>query len=303
MRTASRRLATAATLATVAALVVGLAPAATAATPPDWPAAGRVPSGCDPVITVGGSAAAPTYTYTDSTYPTVLSVGYDLGCRIVVPPAGVTTKFSVKLRQTCSGVRGVSPYVRVTGSSTIFAASALTPLTTDAFSSTWSTPAGLIPAGAGLRVQFPIAIVDRRYSTFTLDRDFEFVSATDATDQHWTQGPWSDDWTYILRASRLSSAVSKAKVAKGTTISVTGLLQLASPGTWSAYAGGKATLQTKVGAGAWKNRATVTASAGGALTAPLKVKKRTQVRFVIADLLVPPYVGAGTSPVRTVKIA
>jgi hypothetical protein len=285
------------------ALALGAAPAGAAA-PPAWPSGGKVPTGCAS-ITTAGSGSASQFTFTDTTVPTVTSAGvlFAGGKRIlVVPPAGAAAVFELTVVNGCSGVGNVAASVirpDGTGGAGVFG-----PATTDAFAGRWTTSTvTATPANAGPFV-FPTVDVRRRYDSFVLNATFGYVSSVAASGAaSRVVGPWSTKPIYILRATTLTSAVSKAKVAKGKKVTVAGVIKVAEVGGYVAYTGAKVIVQTKVGTGAWKSRATLTAGATGAVSSSLKILKKTQVRLVAAQVLAPIYSATVTSATRTVKLA
>ena len=221
---------------------------------------------------------------------------------VVVPPTGATAVFEVTVTNGCSGVGAVGASVirpDGTGFTGLFS-----PVTTDAFGGRWqNAPAVATPNNAG-PFTFVSADVRRRYDSFVLDSTFSYVSSVPAAGAATkVVGPWSTKPVYILRATTLTSAVSKAKVVRGKKVTVSGVLKAAEIGGYVAYPGAKVVVQTKVGTGAWKSRTTLTANGTGAVSWSLKILKKTQVRLVSAQVLVSPYTAAVTSATRTVKIA
>lgn len=304
MNAARRRLSISVSAAAgIAALALGVAPAQ-AATPPSWPTGGKVPTGCASVA-VAGSGSASQFTFTDETAPTLASSGVQFagGKRIfVVPPTGATAVFEATVSNGCSGVGAVVVSVirpDGTGGTGFFG-----PVTTDAFGGRWQTgPALATPNNAG-PFTFLSADVRRRYDSFVLDSSFKYVSAVPAAGAATKViGPWSTKPIYILRATTLTAAVSKAKVARGKKVTVSGVLKVADLGAYVGYPGAKVVVQTKVGTGAWKSRSTLTANGSGSVTWSLKILKKTQVRLVAAQVLASPYSAAVISATRTVKVA
>jgi hypothetical protein len=301
MPTLRRALTTGAIAATTAALILGSAGPTGAAVPPDWPASGRYPVGCA-AMSPGGGPGAYTYVFTDTAAPVITSVGWSSGRFTVLTPAGRSVRLEVRARQTCSGVFAAAVRFRENGGE-LSTPVLLPPVTTDAFSALMASEyERATPDDAGSWV-FPVATTARRYDAFALDDDFRLTDSIVSSTSYSVQGTWSTQPQYLLRATTLTSAVSKAKVAKGAKVTVSGVLRYATDLGYVAYGGRSVVLETKVGAGAWKARTTLTASVSGAVSSKLKITKRTQVRLVSAAVLSGLYTAAVTSPTRTVKVA
>lgn len=287
----------------VVVLALAAAPAGAAA-PPSWPSGGKVPVGCATVATIG-SGSASQFAFTDASVPTVSSAGVQFagGKRVlVVPPTGASAVFELTVVNGCSGVGNVAAAViRPDGTG---GAGPFGPATTDAFAGRWqSIPAVATPANAGPFL-FPTVDVRRRYDSFVLNSSFGYVSSVAAAGAaSRVVGPWSTKPVYILRATTLTSAVSKAKVARGKKVTVSGVLKVADVGGYVAYPGATVVVQTKVGTSAWKSRTTLTANGTGAVSWSVKILKKTQLRLVTAQVLASPYTAASTSATRTVKLA
>ena len=304
MNVARRRLSITVAAAAGAAALLAAATPAQALTPPSWPSAGKVPTGCASVVSTG-SGSSTQFTFTDTSVPTVAGGGVQFagGKRtLTVRPGGTPAVFEVAVSNGCSGVGSVAAsLIRPDG---LGVSGPFDLATTDVFSSRWEATGSIAYADFAGPYRWISVDVARRYDSLTLTSSFtlgSYVPHGSATTK--VVGPWSTSPIYILRATTLTSAVSKAKVARGAKVTVSGAVSIAGTSAYAAYAGAKVVVQSKVGSGAWTSRATLTASASGTVSTKVKVTKKTQFRLVVADKLTTPYSAASTSPTRAVKIA
>jgi hypothetical protein len=283
-----------------ASVLLASTPATAVLSYPSWPSAGRLPSGCTSVTPTAPGGVA-QFDYVDTTRPTLVSFSLvGGGTTLTIPPAGRRSLVQATFAQPCSGVGDAAAYVEIGG------ALAYVPgvrLNSDAFRPTvrMDSSVTLTPDDAGpMRIPFFGALT--RYGTFSLDLDYRLLpGATAGAGVSWF-GASATTTYYLLRASDLTSALSKAKVRKGKKVTVSGVLRYAEPASYAADDGGKVEVQTRVGTRAWKTRATLTADGTGAVSWKFKPAKTTQVRLVKKALLSGRYTAATTSAVRTVKI-
>jgi hypothetical protein len=286
--------------ASVGAFLLGAGPV-NAVTPPDWPTAGRLPLGCDPgVIYTNTTATTWTYEFTDSSVPTISGprVSTGAGTVGVLAPGGSNVYAYASISDSCSGVGGaIVDYAR---NGSMVSGSFLAPASTDSFAGTWSAFLGKwTPDKAGVYT-VPVAAVVRRYDSITLDQNFRLVSKVNASGIVTVVGPWATAKSYLLRQTTLS-IVAPTSVKRGKQATISGVLKYAINTGLVADNGEKVAVQTRVGTGAWKTVATVTANTAGAFSAKVTLSKTTQVRLVHNAVLSGRYTAAATSATKTVK--
>jgi hypothetical protein len=308
-----RRVAVGITALAAAVSTMALAVPAEALVAPTWPATTYVPTGCSGYL-AGGPLGSWTYTFTDTSEPTItkLTIGAASGVN-VVPVAGTSLSVTAQVSAPCTGARFVWVYPRLNGGS-LPAAGQMAPNSTDAFHGSWSINladamtglAGVTkPDSAGVYT-IPLAFASRRYDQVVLDKDLNFVSKIDTVIPGTAPSvplPNVQQKFYVLRATTLSNAVSAAKVAKGKTVKATAVFKYATNAGFVAYASAKVKVQTKIGTGAWVTNATLTTSAAGIATYSFAVSKATSVRFVAASALSGKFTNGATSAIKTVKVA
>ncbi len=301
-RSTTRRAALALTASvTVGAFVLSASPVG-AATPPEWPTAGRLPIGCDPgVVYTNVTATTWTYQFSDSTVAALSNprIATGAGNISVLPVAGANVYARVTLSDPCSGVGGgVVDWAR---NGAILGGNFLTPRTTDSFSGAWATLVGnLKPDSAGVWT-IPVAATAHRYDTITLDQDFKLVSKTAGSSTVTIVGPWAKAKSYLLRQTTLT-ITAPTSVKKGKLATVSGVLKYATNAGLVADGGEKVIVQTRIGTATWKNITVVAANAAGVVTAKLKLTKSSQVRFVHAAVLSGRFTAASVSAIKTIKV-
>ncbi len=300
-----RRLVLGAVVVAASSVLLSTSPAG-AVTIPDWPSAGRMPVGCASLsVDAGPDPSGLSFLYTDAGTPTVTYAGLSTGTRFTV--VGTTPKqvaWMVKTSEQCSGTIGVEVEGRRVGGPALSLGS-FGATGGDAFTTTWTTSTLSVTSDDASAFTIPFVYTARRYDSFTLDGEFTLISKTDSTlsSAALLQGPWSNTPQYILRATTLTSAVSKTSVKKGAKVTATGVLTYAKPGAWAADNGEKVVVQVRVGSGAWVTKATLTASSTGKVSYTFAPTKTSSVRFLHAQVLSGRFTAAATSPVRTVKVA
>ncbi len=301
-----RRVALGITAAASVASMIALAVPAEAVTTPDWPTAGRVPTGCNPAVAISGGLAAWFYTFTDSTVPTISATRISSNATnvTVLPPAGAVVSMSAKVSDPCSGVQTVITYIA--RNRVILTALPLVNTTADPFTSWWTTSLGTLRPDDAVGVWTePSAFVQHRYDSFVLDQDFKIGAppALTATSPVNVAGSWALAKSYILRAMTLSNTLSAAKVKKGKTVKATAVLKMATNAGYVADASDKVVVQTKVGTGKWISNATLTTNASGVVSYSFVLTATTQVRFLHNRVLSGKYTNAVTSVIKTVTKA
>jgi hypothetical protein len=299
-RPRQRAVTVAAVSAACLALVLGPVPSVDAApVVPDWPAAGRAPLGC---ATVALTAASPwVVDVTDTASPVVTDVDLNGGTIAQVVPGGTKVSFRVHIVETCSGVGATALYATRNGVASPIPA-LLTPETSDAFHAVFSFSATADRSSVAM-FTVPVIASTRRYDSITLDPLFHLLAKTDSAAKVGLVGDWSTKRFYIVSATKLSSAVSKASVAKRKPVTVTGVLTYAIDTGYVADNGSKVLVQVRVGRGAWVTRATLTTNSAGKVSYTFKPTATSQVRLVHPILLSGRMTGSSVSAVRIVKVA
>lgn len=292
--------------AVVATLItVALPVPAHAVTAPDWPAAGRVPVGCDPLVTMGPiNGPQWSYGFTDSGYPTVTSavLSSTTSRTTTLPPAGAIVTATIKRVEACSGGSQFSQYTLVNMATGAVLPRLATQSTPDPFAQTLTAPELFTPDQAG-PYRFAAISNARRYDAFGLDQDYRLASSTPGTGQTFSIGAVTQTPNYLLRATTLSNALSAARLAKGRTVKATGQLKMATNAGYVAAAGAKVAVQTKVGAGLWVTRATLTTNASGVVSYSFVLSATTSVRFLHTKVLSGSFTNGVVSATRTVTRA
>lgn len=303
MRVHVARSVTSTGLAAAALLVVTAFPAS-AITPPDpWPTGGFFPTGCTNVV-LGVSNP----TYTDSTVPTLASVDFSVAGRVsgrtlVVGPSGVSgVSLTGRVTSKCSGSgptfilgnagvlyfkvgNATSPTTGTTGVTVLAPGSTVDPFNGRYYGALTpfapvGSPAGVIAAGVGSRLQPLFWVSAPRYTTFELSMEGALVSSTPSTSLDVSSVAVSGlPPLLVLRKTTLSASTSAARVAPGASLSVSGTLRVAKPGAYTPLRD-RVTLQRKVGTGIWRSLA----------TAP-----RTSVRGAVTFLTTNPLARCSTS--------
>jgi hypothetical protein len=297
-----RRVALGITATAAAVSMIALATPAQAISPPLWPTAGRIPTGCSS-LSLGISGGDWQYGVTDATDATLVDITINSGSYVVAPPAGVATQLRFHVRETCSGVLGLSVGVKLNGVAVVQAAIPNAPA--NVFDGWWTTNTSNIQPDSAGYYTFPFAQAYHRWDTFVLDGTYHLVSAVDnvpGTDEGLQFGPWSTKNLYILRAASLTPA-APAKAKKGKTVKATAVLKYASNTGYVVDAADKVIVQTKVGAGKWVSNATLTTNASGVVSYSFVLAATTQVRFVHNRVLSGKFTNAVTSAIKTVTRA
>lgn len=300
--TARRRRATtlAASTAACLALVLGTMPSVDAApVVPDWPAAGRAPVGC---TSISLAAASPwVVDVIDTTAPVVTDVDLNGGTIAQVVPGGTKVAFRVHITQTCSGVGGAELFATRNGVASPISAM-LAPETSDAFHAVYSFSATAQRSSVAM-FTVPLVGAVRRYDSITLDPTFHLVAKTNsAASEVALIGDWSTKRFYIVSATKLTSALTKPTVAKGKSVTVTGVLTYAIDTGYVADNGSTVLVQVRVGRGAWVTKKVLTTNAAGKVSFTFKPTATSQVRLVHPTLLTGRMTGTSTSVVRVVKV-
>jgi len=295
-----RRVALGISAAASVASMIALATPAQAISPPLWPAAGRIPSGCAST-TVSLGATDYQYTFTDTADPAILDLSFGGKTTIVVPPAGVTSDLRVRVRDLCSGTLGVVIGLKRNGAPIILSES-LPNAPANVFDGWWAeAPATYRPSDSGYYT-VPWGGTTHRWDSFLLDGDFKLVSKVDnSSGPNGAQvGAWSLKRIYVLNATTLTPS-APASVRKGRIAKATAVLKYATNAGYVADAGAKVSVQTKVGTGKWLTNATLTTNASGVASYSFVVNATTSVRFIHVTTLSGKYTNGAISAIKVVK--
>jgi len=286
------------------ALAVLAVPApAGAVVAPIWPEAGHTPK-CDSVSALSGPPGAQyVLIYEDTTGPTMGPVTFAKGAtRVVVAPTGTKLTFQARVKDSCSGVTGAQAYGRLNGALT--GGIPLLPKVNNGqyFDVTAKKTFAADPTYSGAWT-FHLAQVYDRFSEFVLDQDHKWYPGGETNN---TTGYWSEPGggtLYVLSKTRSTLSTSKSRVGAGAKVTVRGSVDIATPGTYADYAGGKVKLQAKVGSGKWKTLTTKTTSGTGAVSASVKVGRTTSYRWSVVEKHSGLFAAASNSPSATVKVS
>jgi hypothetical protein len=254
-------------------------------------------------VSAGGSFPNYYFTYTDDTLPTIGNVTFAKGAtKVIVPPAGKTTRLQARMKDSCSGVAVGAPYVAING--TLLAPIGLTP---SGNNGQWfnvlakSTPLSLTSTTVG-RWTFPFALVADRYSSFQLDKDHKWMSGPEVARAAPVFRELNGPTLYVLKKTRATNVASKKHVPAGGKVTFRTAVDQAGTGTWEDFSGAKVKLQSRVGSGRWKTLATRTANLAGKVSASVKAHQTASFRWLVVQNTGTTFTAKSTSKASTVSV-
>ena len=291
--------------ATAGAFVLSAHPAGAAVLPPEWPAAGRVPLGCEGMLPENDPASGYIVTYTDTSQPVVTDVSLGGATSLAIPPGGRAIPVHVRATELCSGASGGQAYFSRYGSGKVTVIS-LAPQTDDVFHATLGGVTPVLPPSAVGVYNVPVTQLGRRYDSFVLNPDFRLraePAPVVGTASQYVTGAWSMKRLYLLAQTTVVISSSVSKVRKGRKASVFGVLRYATGAGYVGDNGEKVYVQTKVGTGKWTTRAVLACGRTGGVTYTFAPLKTTQVRLVHPAVHSGRFTAAVTSAVKTITVS
>jgi hypothetical protein len=300
-------------LGTAGVSAFALASPAQALVPPDWPAAGFLPTGCTLVVPSG-----PDLAFTDWTVPQLRSLtwlrnGVPVGSDLVLGPSPVSgIGIGGRVTSGCSGSgMATSPTVRTGGTLWLRMTTASPPqalaLTRSTTTSAWDTvwyapsPGPVTLEGAGYSLSAFMWVSAARYGTFTLDYSGRLVGSAAPPPLAYVI-PTVAQKLRVLRATTTSLATSATSVPRGRSVRATAAVRVAVTGRYVGTSGLRVVLQRRYGTNAWRTVASALTNRSGAAAFSVPVVRTAAFRAVLAPGTLAAMLAPSASAVKVVRV-